>query len=204
MLTFSEGLMHDLHQSSWESMNASEAGVLMWLSNLTLTNPHHIRLSEKVHATWDLAESNNQQFSIMNCIIITRTHWQKVRETMLKIGPRPGNSGVQRRPTTPLLTPQIHLKRKERKTRRGRRLPLMEWLLQPLKAQPFLHRHRRLLKGPPHRRTASCVGRRPTQSRIVRRWLETFGETTMWTHAITKRMPVHCEGRPTVLMSISG
>ena len=50
MLTFSEGLMHDLHQSLWESMNATEAGVLMWLSNLSLTNPHHIRLSEKVHA----------------------------------------------------------------------------------------------------------------------------------------------------------
>ena len=29
MLTFSEGLMHDLHQSLWESMNATEVGVLM-------------------------------------------------------------------------------------------------------------------------------------------------------------------------------
>merc|ERR1712115_618396 len=99
MLTFSEGLMHDLHQSSWDSMNATEAGVLMWLSDLSLTNPHHIRLSEKVHAAWDLAESNNQQFSIMNCINIARSHWQKVRETMLTIGP--GNGGVQRRPMTP-------------------------------------------------------------------------------------------------------
>ena len=34
MLTFSEGLMHDLHQSSWESTNAMEIGVLMWISNL--------------------------------------------------------------------------------------------------------------------------------------------------------------------------
>ena len=91
MLTFSEGLMHNLHQSSWESMNATEAGVLMWLSDLSLTNPHHIRLSEKVHAAWDLAESNNQQFSIMNCINIARSHWQKVRETMLTMGP--GNGG---------------------------------------------------------------------------------------------------------------
>ena len=74
MLTFSEGLMHDLHQSQWESMNVSQVGVIMWLSDLTLTNPHHLRLSEKIHATWDLAEANNKQFSIMDCISCARTH----------------------------------------------------------------------------------------------------------------------------------
>merc|ERR1712115_303256 len=87
MLTFSKGLMHDLHQSLWESTNATEVGVLMWLSDLSLTNPHHLRLSEKVHAAWDLAESNNQPFSIMNCINIARSHWQKVREIMLAMTP---------------------------------------------------------------------------------------------------------------------
>merc|ERR1712215_626515 len=79
MLTFSEGLMHDLHQSQWESMNVSQVGVIMWLSDLTLTNPHHLRLSEKIHAAWD-------QFSIMDCISCARTHWQKMRETKLTIG----------------------------------------------------------------------------------------------------------------------
>merc|ERR1712101_20434 len=68
MLTFSEGLMHDLHQSSWESTNAVEIGMLMWIVDLSLTNPHHMRLSEKVHAAWDLAEKDNQPFSIMNCM----------------------------------------------------------------------------------------------------------------------------------------
>merc|ERR1712120_58040 len=91
ILTFSEGLMHGLHQSSWESTSATEVGVLMWLSDLSLTNPHHLRLSEKVHAAWDLTESNNQPFSIMNCINIVRSHWQKVRETILTMGP--GNGG---------------------------------------------------------------------------------------------------------------
>merc|ERR1711895_65473 len=83
MLTFSEGLMHDLHQSSWESTNVVEIGVLMWIADLNMSNPHHLRLSEKVHAAWDLAESNNQPFSIMNCINIVMSHWQKVRKTML-------------------------------------------------------------------------------------------------------------------------
>ena len=48
-ITFSEGFMRDLHQSGWESMTRAEARVLMWLTNLTLTNPHYVRLSEKVH-----------------------------------------------------------------------------------------------------------------------------------------------------------
>ena len=52
----------------------AEAGVLMWLTNLTLTNPHHVRLSEKVHTAWDLAESRNEQFMIMNCITVALDH----------------------------------------------------------------------------------------------------------------------------------
>ena len=65
LITFSEGLMRDLRQSSWESMTMAEAGVLMWLTKLTLTNPHHVRLSKKVHTAWDLAESREEQFTIM-------------------------------------------------------------------------------------------------------------------------------------------
>ena len=43
-ITFSEGLMFDLHQSGWQDMTMHEAGCLMWLSDLTLTNPHHVEL----------------------------------------------------------------------------------------------------------------------------------------------------------------
>ena len=65
--------MRDLHQSGWESMTMAEAGVLMWLTNLTLTNPHHVKLSEKVHTAWDLAETWNEQFTIMNRITVQRS-----------------------------------------------------------------------------------------------------------------------------------
>ena len=87
-ISYSEGLMHDLHQSSWESLTQAEVRVLMWLSDLTLTNPHHIRLSEKVHAAWDLADTRGEQFTIMNCITITFDHWSKVCEVELTISPK--------------------------------------------------------------------------------------------------------------------
>ena len=50
LITYSEGLIRDLHQSGWESMTMAEAGVLIWLTDLTLNNPHHVKLSKKVHA----------------------------------------------------------------------------------------------------------------------------------------------------------
>ena len=67
-ITFSEGLMFDLHQSGWQDMTMAEAGCLMWLSDLTLKNIHHIKLLSKVHRAWDLAESRNKTFTIQNCI----------------------------------------------------------------------------------------------------------------------------------------
>ena len=76
-ITFSEGLMFDLHQSGWESMTMAEAGVLMWLSDLTLTNPHHVELSGKVHRAWDLTKSQNEPFMIVNCITVALDHWSK-------------------------------------------------------------------------------------------------------------------------------
>ena len=93
LITFSEGLMRDLHQSGWESMTMAEAGVLMWLTDLTLTNPHHVKLSEKVHTAWDLAETRDKQFTIMNCITVASDHWSKVREVELTIGQKQGGGG---------------------------------------------------------------------------------------------------------------
>ena len=169
MLTFSEGLMHDLHQSSWESMNASEAGVLMWLSDLTLTNPHHIRLSEKVHAAWDLAESNNQQFSIMNCINIARTHWQKVRETMLTIGPRPGNGGGTKMTNDPPTDPTNPPKKKRKKNKKGKEATTDGVAAAATKDKSLPPQAPKAPQRPPTPTYCFRCGRRPTQSRIVRR-----------------------------------
>ena len=63
-ITFSEGLMFDLKQSGWAEMTMAEAGCLMWLSDLTLTNVHHMELSRKIHIAWDLAVSRNEPFTI--------------------------------------------------------------------------------------------------------------------------------------------
>ena len=90
LITYSEGLIRDLHQSGWESMTMAEAGVLIWLTDLTLNNPHHVKLSEKIHAAWDLAETKNEQFTIMNCIALTSKHCAKVQEVELTMGQKQG------------------------------------------------------------------------------------------------------------------
>ena len=77
-ITFSEGLMFDLEQSGWVEMSMAEAGCLMWLTDLTLTNVHHVELSRKVHLAWDLAESKNEPFTIQNCMQVALDHWSKV------------------------------------------------------------------------------------------------------------------------------
>ena len=72
-----------------------EAGVLIWLTNLTASNPHQVKLSEKVHLAWDAAEANRESFGVMNCISITSKHWGKVREieaTMSQKQPSGGGS----------------------------------------------------------------------------------------------------------------
>merc|ERR1711867_181549 len=92
---------------------------LMWISDLSLTNPHHLKLSEKVHAAWDLAESNNQPFSIMNCVDIARSHWAKVRETMLTMGPGSGR-GTK---TTTIPKPNQPKNKKKRKKKKGSDTP---------------------------------------------------------------------------------
>ena len=48
-ITFLEGLMFDLEQAGLQEMSMAEAGCLMWLTDLTLTNIHHVELSRKVH-----------------------------------------------------------------------------------------------------------------------------------------------------------
>ena len=56
--------MFDLKQSGWQEMSMAEAGCLMWLTDPTLTNVHHIELSHKVHLKWDEAKSKNEPFTI--------------------------------------------------------------------------------------------------------------------------------------------
>ena len=45
-------------------MSMAEAGCLMWLTDLTLTNVHYVELSCKVHLKWDEAKSKNEPFPI--------------------------------------------------------------------------------------------------------------------------------------------
>ena len=68
-------------------MSMAEAGCLMWLTDLTLTNVHHVELSPKVHLKRDEAESKNKSFTIQNCMQVALEHRSKVRETELTLGP---------------------------------------------------------------------------------------------------------------------
>ena len=72
----------------------AEAGVLIWLTDLTASNPHQVKLSEKIHTAWDAAEAKNESFTIMNCITIASEHWAKVREVEATMSQRqPGGGG---------------------------------------------------------------------------------------------------------------
>ena len=71
----------------------AEAGCLIWLTDLTLTNIHHIELRCKGHLRWDEGESKNKPFTIQNCMQVALKHWTKVCETELTMGPKPGGGG---------------------------------------------------------------------------------------------------------------
>merc|ERR1711989_203169 len=62
------------------------------IADLNMANQHHLRLSDKIHSAWDLAEKDNLPFSIMNCVEIARSHWAKVRESLLTMGPGTGGA----------------------------------------------------------------------------------------------------------------
>ena len=55
LMTYSEALTRDLHESGWEDMTMQEAGVLIWLTDLVASNHHQVKLSEKIHLAWDAA-----------------------------------------------------------------------------------------------------------------------------------------------------
>ena len=88
--------MFELEQSGWAEMSMAEAGCLMWLQDLTLTNVHHMKLSQKVHLQWDQTVCNNESFTIQNCMQVALEHWSKVRETELTLGPNSIGSGSSR------------------------------------------------------------------------------------------------------------
>ena len=80
-------------------MSQAEAGCLIWLQDLTLTNVYHVELSRKVHLAWDQATHNNESFTIKNCMAVTLDHWLKVRETELTMA-KPSSSGTSMGETT--------------------------------------------------------------------------------------------------------
>ena len=56
LMTYSESLIRDLHESGWEDMTMAEAGVLIWLTDLSASNPYQVKLSKKLH----MAEAKNE------------------------------------------------------------------------------------------------------------------------------------------------
>merc|ERR1711873_169465 len=99
--------------------NAVEIGVLLWIADLNMANQHHLRLSDKIHAAWDLTEKDNRPFSIMNCVDIARSHWAKVRESMLTMGPGSGGGTT----TTTIPDPSLPKNKKKRKKKKGSGTP---------------------------------------------------------------------------------
>ena len=94
LMTYSEALIRDLHESGWEDMTTQEAGVLIWLTDLTASNPHQVKLSEKIHLAWDAAVAKDETFGVINCISIASEHWAKVREIEATIsGKQPSGGG---------------------------------------------------------------------------------------------------------------
>merc|ERR1712120_128757 len=67
----------------------------------------------------DLAEKDNLPFSIMNCVDIARSHWAKVRESLLTMGP--GTGGAVTTTITP--DPNVPKKKKNRKKKKGSGTP---------------------------------------------------------------------------------
>merc|ERR1711873_208573 len=66
LMNYSESLIRDLHESGWEDMTMQEAGVLIWLTDLTASNPHQVKFSEKVHLAWDAAIAKEETFGIIH------------------------------------------------------------------------------------------------------------------------------------------
>merc|ERR1712082_275408 len=107
----------------WEDMTMMEAGVIIWLTDLTASNPYHVRLSEKVHEHWDQAIAQNKTFGIMDCMRIGLTHWSKVRETQATISGKEPGSGGQPKITEvidPTLPPQKKKRRRNKKKADGK------------------------------------------------------------------------------------
>ena len=94
----------------------AEAGCLMWLQDLTLTNVHHMELSHKVHHQWDQAACNNESFTIQNCMQVALNHWSKVQETELTIGPKPSGSGS----TTGVISDGTQSRKKRKKNKKSK------------------------------------------------------------------------------------
>merc|ERR1711873_369068 len=93
LMTYSQSLIRYLHESGWEDMTMQEAGVLIWLTDLTASNPHQVKLSEKIQLAWDAAVAKDETFGVINCITIASKHWSKVREIEATISGKQPNGG---------------------------------------------------------------------------------------------------------------
>ena len=106
--------MFDLEQSGWAEMSMAEAGCLMCLTDLNMTNVHPVELSQKVHLKWDEAESN-KSFTIQNCMQVALEHWSKVHETELTLGPNSIGGGGSTGETPDGTKPKTKKRKKNKK-----------------------------------------------------------------------------------------
>ena len=120
LMTYSESLIRDLHESGWEDMMMQEAGVLIWLTDLTASNPHQVKLSKKVHLAWDAAEAKNEFFGIMKCITIASEHWAKVREIEATMSQKQPGGGGSKDGNNDNNDPSRPPKKKRKRTKKGR------------------------------------------------------------------------------------
>merc|ERR1712240_45095 len=115
LVTYSESLIRELQESGWSDMTMMEAGVIIWLTDLVASNPHQVRLSEKVHEQWDLAIAQDKTFGIIDCITIGLTHWSKVRETQATISGKQPNAGGSQNGNNDSVDPTRPPQKKKRK-----------------------------------------------------------------------------------------
>ena len=95
-----------------------KAGVLVWLTDLVASNPHQVKLSEKIHLAWDAAVAKDKTFGVMNCISIASEHWSKVREIEAMISGKQPNGGGAKDGNTDNVDPTRPPKKKRKRNKK--------------------------------------------------------------------------------------
>ena len=111
--------------------------MLIWLTDLKASNPHKVKLSEKVHLAWDAAIAKEKTFGIINCISITSEHWAKVREIEATISRKQPSGGGSKEGNTDNTDPSRPPKKKRKRNKKPK-IPILrrDWPPPPLPPPP--------------------------------------------------------------------